>query len=90
LEEKHVEGTVFKGRLVSLSSKVGVVRAESLAAPLSNIKIELMHPNGQEIAGDLYAKVVESSTDNETGFSVRFTSMSPEITAFFNQQMSHR
>jgi class 3 adenylate cyclase len=90
LEEKHIGRTVFKGSLVSLSKKGGVVRSESPAAPLSNIKIGLTHPNGKEIAGDLYAKVVEKSTDTETCFSVRFTSMSPEITAFLNEQMSNR
>jgi adenylate cyclase len=88
LAEKHVGRTVFNGALVSLSKKGGMVRSDSPAEPLSNIKIGLMHPNGTEVAGDLYAKVIENSTDSEAGFSIRFTSMSPEITAFLNEQMS--
>ena len=84
LEEKQLGRTVFKGSLVKLSAKGGEVRSEHLVAPLSNIKMQLIGLNGEEIPGDVYGKVVGTPTDNRTCFSIRFTSISPEVAAFLH------
>ena len=42
----------------------------------------LIGTEGQEIPGALYGKVVGRVPGSSTGFSIRFTSMSPEIRTF--------
>jgi hypothetical protein len=41
-----------------------------------------MGPEGKQIAGSLYCKVVGVATDSNDGISVHFTSMSQEIETF--------
>ncbi len=72
----------LKGSLTKLSAKSADVRLESPAPLLSNLEMRLRDDNGQEIPGALYAKVVGMATGAATDFSVRFSSMSPEIEVF--------
>jgi hypothetical protein len=51
-------------------------------APLTNLKLHVLHADGREVPGDLYAKVVESTGGAKASFSVRFTSMPPEVEIF--------
>jgi hypothetical protein len=53
---------------------------------LVNLKMNLIDPDGKEIPGALYAKVVGTVPGSSTDFSVRFTSMSPEIGAYLRGQ----
>lgn len=83
LEEKHVGRTIFTGRLVTLSIKSGTVHADTPVPALSNLKIWLTDSTGIDVPGDLYGKVVGQPTEHGAHFTVRFTSVSPEVTAFF-------
>ena len=47
-----------------------------------NLNMHLIGSTGEEIPGTLYAKVVEVLPERSTDFSVRFTSMSPQIETF--------
>ncbi len=71
-----------KGSLVKLSSKGAEARLASPVPLLTNLEILLMGSTGEEIPGTLYAKVVEVLPERSTDFSVRFTSMSPQIETF--------
>ena len=82
LEEKHVGRTVFTGRLVQLSIKSGAVHTDTPVPALSNLKLWLTDSTGTDVPGDLYGKVVGQPTEHGAHFTVRFTSMSPEGTAF--------
>ena len=82
LEEKHVGRTVCKGSFVKLSAKGAEIRVENPVEPLSNIKIWLTDINGEEVSGDLYGKVMDKPADSGNCFSVRFTSISPEVETF--------
>jgi adenylate cyclase len=84
LEGKHLGGTMFKGTFVKLSGKGGEVRGEQPVAPWSELKMRLMGPNGEEIAGDLFGKVVGQPTDSGASFAVRFTSVAPEVVSFLH------
>lgn len=84
LTENCLGRTVFMGRLVKLSARGGEVRSDLPVAPLSNIKMRLTSMHGEEVLGDLYGKVVGEPSDGSTGFSVRFTSISPEAAAFLH------
>jgi adenylate cyclase len=84
LEGKHVGGTVFTGAFVQLSVKGGEVRSEHPVSLLSDIKMRLMGSTGEEIAGDLYGKIVGKPTDLRASFAVRFTSIPPEVATFLH------
>jgi adenylate cyclase len=83
LEGSDIRPTAFEGSFVKLSAKGGEIRAHEPVVPLSNIRIQLTGVNGEEISGDLYAKVVGRPTDHWASFAVRFTSIPPAIVAFF-------
>jgi adenylate cyclase len=83
LEGKLMGDTVFTGSLVKLSAKDGEVRSEYAVEPWSDIKIQLMSLNGEELPGDLYAKVRGALSEGSHGFAVHFTSVPPEVAAFF-------
>jgi adenylate cyclase len=84
LEGKHIGRTVFTGSFVQLSVKGGEVRSEHPVSPLSDIKMRLMGPTGEEVAGDLYGKIVGKPTDRRASFAVRFTSIPPEVATFLH------
>ena len=84
LEGKYVGGTVFTGAFVQLSTKGGEIRSEHPIAPLSDIKMRLVHNTGVEIAGDLYGKIVGKPTDRRASFAVRFTSIPPQVATFLH------
>ena len=84
LEGKLVARTMFTGTFVQLSVKGGEVRSEHAVSPLSDIKMRLTGPTGEEIAGDLYGKIVGKPTDPRASFAVRFTSIPPEVATFLH------
>jgi len=84
LEGKHIGHTIFAGTFVQLSVKGGEVRSEHPVFPLSDIKIRLIGATGEEIAGDLYGKIVGTPTDRRASFAVRFTSIPPEVATFLH------
>jgi adenylate cyclase len=88
LDGKHLGDAVCTGSLVKLSTKNGEVRSEHAVESLSNIKIQLMSNNGEELPGDLYAKVMGSLSEGSPGFAVHFTSVPPEVAAFFERLLA--
>jgi class 3 adenylate cyclase len=84
LEGKHVGGTVFMGAFIQLSTNGGEIRSEHPVSPLSDIKMRLMGRTGEEIAGDLYGKIVGKPMDRRASFAVRFTSISPQVATFLH------
>jgi adenylate cyclase len=88
LEGKHLGDTVFTGSLVKLSTKDGEVRSEHAIETWSDIKIQLMSNNGEELPGDLYAKVVGPLSEGSSGFAVHFTSIPPKVAAFFERLLA--
>jgi adenylate cyclase len=88
LEGKHMGETLCTGSLVKLSAKDGVVRSDHAVESWSNIKVQLMSHNGEELPGDLYAKVMGARPEDAPGFVVHFTSIPPQITAFFERLLA--
>ena len=83
LEGKYLGGTTFKGSLVKLSSKGGEIHSDMRVSAWSNIRIQLTNLVGEPIPGYLYGKIIKQCSEGPTGFSVHFTSMTPEVVAFF-------
>ncbi len=88
VEGDHLSGVMFTGSFVKLSAKEAEARLEHPVAPLSNLKMHLIAGNGEEIPGALYGKVVEKLSESSTVFSVRFTSMPPEVETFLHRLLS--
>jgi adenylate cyclase len=88
LEGKQVIGTWFTASLVKLSVTGAEVVSEHPLEPLSNIKINLSKDSAEN-QGDLYAKVVERSQNIDNTFSIRFTSIPPDIEAIISGLIAH-
>ncbi|HEX2481054.1 MAG TPA: PAS domain-containing protein, partial [Methylomirabilota bacterium] len=86
VEGTHLSGDMRKGSFTKLSPKGAEAILEQPVPNFSNLKIHLVGTDGKEIPGALYAKVVGAVSGSSTCFSVRFTSMSPEIGTFLRGQ----
>lgn len=64
-----------------MARKWAEARLEAPVPPLSNLKIRLLGSDGKELPGTLYGKVVASVPGHSSRYSVRFTSVPPEIDA---------
>jgi hypothetical protein len=74
--------------MTKLSPKRAEVRLEKPVPVLSDLKLQLA-ANGKDVPGALYAKVVGVDPGSTDGFSIRFTSSSPEIEAFLGKLLGH-
>ncbi len=79
LEASQVSGKMSEGGLTKVSCKAAEARLETPVPNLSNLKMRLIGSGGKEIPGTLYGKVLGAVPGSSTGFSIRFTSVSPEI-----------
>lgn len=85
---KHLGDTIGTGHFVKLSAKRGEVYSDTPIAPWSDIKIQLIHKNGEEISGGLYAKVVDHLSEHRAGFIVHFTSIAPAVATFLSEVLA--
>ena len=83
VEASHLGGEIHKGKLTKLSLKAAEARLETRVPNLSNLKMRLIGPEGQETRGTLYAKVVGEIAGSGMDFSLRFTSLSREAETLF-------
>ena len=88
VEGDHLGGVTSKGSLVKLSSKGAEARLEYPVPLLTNLDMHLIGSNGEEIPGALYGKVVGKLPEGSAAFSVRFTSMSPEVETFLHRLLT--
>lgn len=84
VEGSHLDGQSFSGSLVRLSLKRAEVRLETAVPALTNLEIRLVHADGRNVPGILYAKVSATPGENETT-ALQFTSMAPEIETFLRE-----
>jgi PAS domain S-box-containing protein len=81
VESSQMGGERHRGALTKLARKWAEARLETPVPPLSNLKMRLIGSDGQEMPGTLYGKVVASVPGSTSRFTVRFTSVPPEIEA---------
>jgi class 3 adenylate cyclase len=88
IDGKQVSESSALGLMIALSPKGADMQAEEQLPPATNLKLHVLHADGSEVPGDLYAKVVETSGVAPKGsFSVRFTSMPPEVEIFIKGRL---
>jgi hypothetical protein len=71
---------MLRGAFTQVSRKEVVASLESLVPDFSNLKVQLLGPDGAGLPGTLYVKVMGAASGNG-GCAVRFTSVPPEIDA---------
>jgi hypothetical protein len=84
LEGKFAGPTVLTGHLVKLAAKAAELHTDEPVASLSNLKIHLIHPNGEVVLGDLFAKVVGAPNELATRVVIRFTSVPQDVRTFLD------
>ena len=86
---KHVGKKGMKGRIVKLSKKSCEVALTEPLALLANMKMNLEDVDEELAARDFYGKVIERSGENGQTHVVRFTSVPPEVDAYFQSHRQH-
>lgn len=88
LEGKHTARELFEGVVRKLSPKEALIQSDTLAEPLSNLKLTMIGSDGAEVTSELYAKVIESPSCYPSAFKVNFTSIPPEARTFLEGTLS--
>lgn len=79
LDEKRGGQAFHEGQIVRLSRTEGEIRAGQDIAELSELEMRLLDESGQQHPGAIYAKVTGRRPGSDGGYSIRFTSISPEL-----------
>jgi adenylate cyclase len=79
VEGAQLGSEMSKGSLIKISCKAAEAQLDNPVPPLSNLKMRLLGKDGKELPGTLYGKVLGLAAGNGKDFSIRFTSISPEI-----------
>ena len=79
IEASHLGRESHKGTLTKLSPKGAEARLENSLPTFTNLKMHLLDTEGREVPGAVYGKVVGTVPVSKMLFSIRFTSVSPEV-----------
>jgi adenylate cyclase len=90
VEGAQLGSEMSKGSLIKISCKAAEARLDNPVPPLSNLKMRLLGKDGNELPGTLYGKVLGATSGNGKDFSIRFTSVSPEIETLIRAKLSSR
>src|SRR5262245_44397906 len=89
LEGKSVASDVFDGDLREISTSGALLHTSRPLRSLSNLKMKVVPPTtGEELCGDLYAKVVEVRAEAEGLARLRFTSVPPDIAVCLKSRLA--
>jgi adenylate cyclase len=84
LEGKFAGQEMLTGCLIKLGVNMAELLSAEPVAALSNLKMQLMNPNGEAVSGDLIAKVLGDPNETATRVVLRFTSVSQEVRTFLD------
>ena len=90
MEGAQLGSEMSNGSLIKISCKAAEARLDNPVPPLSNLKMRLLGKDGNELPGTLYGKVLGATSGNGKDFSIRFTSVSPEIETLMRAKLSSR
>jgi adenylate cyclase len=89
LEGKNVGRKGLEASVVRLSEKTAVIDLAEPLEPLTNLKMNVGNVNEKLSARDFYGKVIERSEENGQTHVIRFTSVPPEVDAYFQSHRQH-
>ena len=87
LDEKAVGRVPHEGLLLSCSVRSGELATGAPLAAFGNIKLLVPAPVGGGPSGEIYAKVTRPGAGDTQPARVRFTSISPELRSWLQQQL---
>ena len=70
----------FDGTIEKISTEEIEIVTDAELAPLTNLRLQILDPNGKTVTGEAYGKVVPSGATTRVGL----TSLSPEIRTFLD------
>ena len=74
LEGKFTGSTMYGGRVVKLATRMAELHVDQPVAAFSNLKLHLLHPTGEMVPGELFAKVIGILPEEASSIVVSFTS----------------
>ncbi len=83
LEGKHEGESGFMGSMVRLSKKGAELDVQVPVDLMANLKMRLTEVDEGLATKDFYGKVIERSREPQHAYVIRFTSLPPEIGAYF-------
>ena len=83
LEGKHESKDGLRGSILKLSKKGVEIDMTGSVEPMTNLKMHLREVDEALATKYFYGKVIERSGDPKHVYLLRFTSLPPEISAFF-------
>ncbi len=89
LEGKAVGKTGLEGSVIRLSRKCAEIVLTGPVDMLTNFKMNLRDVDDNLVIKYFYGKVIEQAEKNEKIHMVRFTSVPPEIDAYFQSHLQH-
>ena len=89
LEGKAVGKIGLEGSMIRLSRKCAEIVLDAPVMMLANLKLNLGNVDENLAQKDFYGKVIEQLTNNEQSHLVRFTSVPPEVDAYFQSHLQH-
>jgi len=89
LEGKDVGKKGLEGSVARLSKNCAEITLGGPVEILTNLKMNLRGVDEKLSARDFYAKVIERSGENGLAYVVRFTSVPPEVDAYFQSHRQH-
>jgi len=89
LEGKAVGKIGLEGSMIRLSRKCAEIVLDAPVMMLANLKLNLGNVDENLALKDFYGKVIEQLNNNEQSHLVRFTSVPPEVDAYFQSHLQH-
>jgi len=89
LEGKDVGKKGLEGTVVRLSKNCAEITLSGSVEILTNLKMNLRDVDENLSTRDFYAKAIERSREDGQTHVVRFTSIPPEVDAYFQSHRQH-
>jgi hypothetical protein len=89
LEGKDVGGKVQAGAVVRLAKNAAEIRLSESADPMTNVKMNLEEVDEALSARDFYSKVTRAVDTAAQTYVVHFTSVPPEVDAYFQAHLRY-
>jgi len=80
---KHVGKDEQKGYILRLSPRSAKIRVETSLEPLMNLRLNLCDVSEVLSQKDFFGKIIKDSSRDKQTYILRFTSVPPEISAYF-------
>lgn len=89
MDGKSSEEKIVRGDVIRLSADSATVLLNAPVGALTNLKMELDGVDEKLSARRFYGKVIRAQAQEECTYLIRFTSLSPEIDAYFQAHLRH-